>query len=39
MSCIFLKRYFHKPHDEAVAVMMAIHQQGRGLCGIFSFMT
>ncbi|AEM47129.1 ATP-dependent Clp protease adapter protein clpS [Acidithiobacillus ferrivorans SS3] len=32
-----LKTYFHKPHDEAVAVMMAVHQQGKGLCGIFPY--
>ena len=32
-----LEAYFHKPHEEAVAVMMSVHHQGKGLCGIFPY--
>lgn len=31
-----LKDIFRKDHEEAVAVMLEIHQKGAGLCGVFT---
>jgi ATP-dependent Clp protease adaptor protein ClpS len=31
-----LKTIFHQPHEEAVSVMLNIHHQGAGLCGIYT---
>lgn len=31
-----LKDVFRRPHEEAVTIMMAIHQKGAGVCGTFS---
>ncbi len=31
-----LMRVFHKSEDEAVRVMMNVHEQGVGLCGIYT---
>ncbi len=31
-----LKTIFHQPHEEAVSVMLNIHHQGSGLCGIYT---
>ncbi len=32
-----LERIFHKSRDEAVAVMLNVHQNGVGVCGVYSF--
>ena len=32
-----LERFFSKSHDEAYAVMMSVHRQGVGMCGVFTF--
>lgn len=31
-----LKDVFRKPHDDAVEVMLQVHQKGAGICGIFT---
>jgi len=31
-----LKDIFHKTHEEAVGVMMEIHNKGEGLCGVYT---
>lgn len=31
-----LQRYFHKNHEEAVQIMLRVHQAGRGLAGTYS---
>jgi ATP-dependent Clp protease adaptor protein ClpS len=30
-----LKRIFHKSEEEAVQVMLKVHQQGKGIAGIY----
>ena len=30
-----LTSVFRKSHDEAVEIMMAVHQEGRGVCGVY----
>lgn len=30
-----LKRFFHKGEDEAVQIMLKIHQYGKGVAGVF----
>lgn len=32
-----LQTVFHKPHQEATRLMMDVHTQGKGLCGIYSY--
>ena len=32
-----LETYFEKTRPEAIAVMLNVHQQGRGVAGIYSF--
>ena len=32
-----LENVFHKSHQEAFSLMMAIHQTGSGIAGVFSF--
>ncbi len=32
-----LEQIFHKSRDEAVAVMLNVHQNGVGVCGVYSF--
>jgi len=32
-----LKKLFHKSGDEAEQIMLNIHRQGRGICGIYVF--
>ncbi|WP_434938021.1 ATP-dependent Clp protease adapter ClpS [Shewanella sp. HL-SH8] len=32
-----LQRFFDKNEQQAVDIMLAIHHQGKGLCGVFSF--
>ncbi len=31
-----LKTVFHKPHDEAVRIMLHVHHNGSGLCGVYT---
>ncbi len=31
-----LKGIFHKSHDEAVDIMMQVHKDGAGTCGLFT---
>jgi ATP-dependent Clp protease adaptor protein ClpS len=31
-----LRRYFHKNAEEAARIMLAVHQQGRGVAGVYS---
>ncbi len=31
-----LKDVFHRSHEEAVTIMMDIHQKGEGVCGIYT---
>ena len=31
-----LRRYFHKVEEEAVQIMLQIHQKGKGVAGIYS---
>ena len=31
-----LKDVFHRNHEEAVAIMMDIHQKGEGVCGVYT---
>jgi len=30
-----IRQYFHKSESEATHIMLSVHQQGRGLCGIY----
>ena len=32
-----LERFFSKTRDEATKIMLHVHQQGVGICGIFSY--
>jgi ATP-dependent Clp protease adaptor protein ClpS len=32
-----LVKVFHKPYDEAARIMLHVHQEGSGLCGIYTF--
>ena len=32
-----LQRFFNKDLDEATRIMLAVHQQGHGVCGVFTF--
>lgn len=32
-----LESVFHKPPAEAYRIMMAVHTQGQGLCGVYPF--
>ncbi len=32
-----LEQIFHKSREEAVAVMLNVHQSGVGVCGVYSF--
>ncbi|MGE3919841.1 MAG: ATP-dependent Clp protease adapter ClpS [Gammaproteobacteria bacterium] len=31
-----LKHFFAKPEDEATRIMLQVHTQGKGICGIYS---
>lgn len=31
-----LKDIFRKDHEEAISIMMEIHQKGEGICGVFT---
>jgi len=32
-----LERYFHKTRDEATNVMLSVHHEGVGLCGVYTY--
>jgi ATP-dependent Clp protease adaptor protein ClpS len=32
-----LRVVFHKPMDEATRLMLQVHNQGRGVCGVFTY--
>ena len=32
-----LMNVFHKTHEEAVQIMLKVHQEGVGICGIYPF--
>jgi len=32
-----LERFFGKGHDEAVRIMLHVHQRGVGVCGVFTY--
>ena len=32
-----LESVFHKPPAEAYRIMMAVHTQGKGLCGLYPY--
>ena len=32
-----LMKIFHKSYDEAQRIMLQIHEQGQGLCGVYSY--
>jgi len=32
-----LCQYFQKPESEAIRIMLAVHHEGRGVCGIYPF--
>ena len=32
-----LERFFSKTRDEATKIMLHVHQQGVGICGVFSY--
>lgn len=32
-----LKRYFHKTEEEAVQIMLQVHQHGKGVAGVYHF--
>ena len=32
-----LERYFHKSKDEATSIMLSVHHEGVGVCGIYTY--
>ncbi len=32
-----LQKFFHKGHDDAVQIMLHVHQRGVGICGVYPF--
>jgi|SRR2546423_5029989 len=32
-----LERFFGKPHEEAVQIMLHVHRHGVGICGVYTF--
>ncbi len=32
-----LERFFRKQHEEAVQIMLHVHQKGVGICGVFTY--
>jgi ATP-dependent Clp protease adaptor protein ClpS len=32
-----LMRFFGKSHDDAIHIMLTVHQRGVGLCGVYTF--
>lgn len=33
---LILKQVFHKPHEDAIQVMLDVHNNGAGTCGIYT---
>lgn len=33
---LVLKEIFHQGHDEAMRIMLEVHQRGAGVCGVFT---
>lgn len=34
---LVLQRFFHKDHQEAVEIMMHVHNKGIGVCGVYTY--
>ena len=34
---LILERYFSKSHEEALNIMLHVHQKGVGICGVFTY--
>ena len=34
---LVLEEFFRKSHDEAVQIMLHVHQKGVGICGVYTF--
>ena len=32
-----LEQFFSKPHEEAIKIMLHVHQRGVGICGVFTY--
>jgi len=32
-----LKRFFYKSQEAATQIMLEVHQQGKGICGVFTY--
>jgi ATP-dependent Clp protease adaptor protein ClpS len=32
-----LERFFAKPRDEAIQIMLHVHRHGVGICGVYTF--
>lgn len=32
-----LEQFFNKPHEEAVKIMLHVHQRGVGVCGVYTY--
>lgn len=32
-----LQKFFHKNHDDAIQIMLHVHQRGVGICGVYPF--
>lgn len=32
-----LMNIFHKPFDEAVNIMLSVHREGKGICGVYTY--
>lgn len=32
-----LERYFHKTRDEATSIMLSVHHEGVGVCGVYTY--
>ena len=32
-----LEQFFHKSHEDAMRIMMHVHQHGVGVCGVFTY--
>jgi ATP-dependent Clp protease adaptor protein ClpS len=32
-----LERYFHKNRDEATGIMLSVHHEGVGVCGVYTY--
>lgn len=34
---LVLQKFFHKSHEEAMKIMLNVHQRGVGVCGVFTY--